>query len=147
MTYKDIINDLKDIIVDHLFVETYGYGNISDISVPDNEEPPNYPYVFLNPQSISMGRTNFATTLNMIVMTQVNDSEDSELAGQDLCVQIVQDILSVYTNTTTTPLLDISTPVNMIPFKERFQDDVVGATATITINYGKAIDGCNTPIS
>jgi hypothetical protein len=35
--------------------------------------------------------------------------------------------------------------VSIEVFKERFQDDVVGATATVTINYGKALDGCDNP--
>ena len=146
MTYKELIDTLEQIIINHWMVETYGYGNISDIMVPDNEEPANYPYVFINPVDIDMDRTNFAVNLNMIAMTQVQDGEDNELSGQDLCVRILSDIISEFTNTDGFPLYDVSLPVSITPFKERFQDDVVGATAALTINYAKAIDGCNTPI-
>lgn len=145
MTYKNIIDNLESIINAHHFVETYGYGNLSDIATPDSETPPNYPYVFINPTDINNGRTDFNLSLNMIVMTQVQDKEANELAGQDKCMQILQDIVSVYTNTNNDPLLDIETPFNVTPFKERFSDDVVGVTANITINYAKAIDGCDTP--
>ena len=147
MTYKNIVDSLETIINAHNFIETYGYGNLSDIAVPDNEEPPNYPYAFVNPVDVSNGRNSFSWTFNLIVMTQVNDNEDAEIAGQDECMQIIQDIVSIYTNTTNDPLLDIETPFTMTPFKERFQDDVVGATAVLTINYAKAIDGCDTPFS
>jgi len=146
MTYKELIDTLETIINNHAFVDTYGYGNISDIMVPDNEEPADYPYVFLNPVDINMDRTNFAVNLNMIAMTQVQDGEDNELTGQDLCVRILSDVISEFTNQTDYPLFDVELPVTIAPFKERFQDDVVGATAALTINYAKAIDGCNTPV-
>jgi len=145
MTYKNLVDSLKDIITAHYMVKTYGYGTISDISFPDNEEPPNYPYIFVNPVDVSNTRNSFNWTFNLIAMTQVNDGEDSELAGQDECMQIIQDIVSVFTNTNDDPLLDITTPFTVTPFVERFQDDVVGATAVLTINYAKAIDGCDTP--
>ena len=146
MNYKTLIDTLENIITNHLFVKTYGYGNISDISVPDNEEPADYPYVFLNPVNVSLDRQQFVVTLNMIAMTQVKDSEDKELAGQDLCINIIADIISQFTNTTDYSLFDIQTPTLITPFKERFQDDVVGATASLTIVYGKPIDGCDVPI-
>jgi len=147
MTYKNLIDNLEGIINSHLFIQTYGYGQLSDIAVPEGGEPPNYPYAFINPVDVSNGRNSFNCTLNLILMTQVNDGQDNELSGQDECMQYIQDIVSVFTNTNNDPLLDISTPFSMTPFKERFQDDVVGATATLTINYAKAIDGCDTPFS
>ena len=147
MTYKELIDRLEAIITGHSFVETYGYGNLSDISVPDNEEPADYPYVFINPDSVDLGINNFSVTLNLIAMTQVQDGETNELSGQDLCIQILTDIIANFTNTTDDPLIDVVTPISINVFKERFQDDVVGATANVTINYGKGIDGCNLPIS
>ena len=145
MTYKNLVDNLKDIITAHYMVKTYGYGTISDISVPDNEEPPNYPYVFVNPDSISNGLSSFEWTFNLIVMTQVNDGEDAEVSGQDECIQIIQDIVSTYVSSMDNPLITFEEPFSVTPFKERFSDDVVGATALITLNYGKAIDGCDTP--
>ena len=147
MTYKETIDSILNIANAHLFVETTGYGNISDISVPDNEEPPNYPYVFLNPIDCNLERGAFEVNLNLIAMTQVFDTETDELSGQDLMIQILSDIISKYTNTTDDPLFDIITPVSVTPFKERFSDDVVGATAALTIRYGKSIEGCDTPFS
>ena len=146
MTYKDLVDRLLIIINDHAMVETTGYGNLSDIEVPDNEEPPNYPYVFLNPVNISNDRREFNLTLNMICMTQVVDEEVYEINGQSICIGIIQDIVSRFLMTNQDPLIDIVTPFTITPFKERFQDDVVGATATLVVNYGKPIDGCLVPL-
>jgi len=52
MTYKDLVDRLLTIANSHDIVELVGYGNISDIEVPDNESPPDYPYVFFNPVNI-----------------------------------------------------------------------------------------------
>ena len=148
MTYKDLVDRLLIIANSHDIVELVGYGNISDIEVPDNESPPDYPYVFFNPVNISNDRREFNLTMNLIAMTQVKDKEQNEIDGQSICVGIIQDIVAtfIYDTGNIDPLIDVVTPFTITPFKERFQDDVVGATATLTINYGKAIDGCNLPI-
>jgi len=148
MTYKDLVDRLLTIANSHAIVELVGYGNISDIEVPDNESPPDYPYVFFNPVNISNDRREFNLTMNLIAMTQVRDKEQNEIDGQSICIGIIQDIVAkfIYDTTVSDPLIDVVTPFTITPFKERFQDDVVGATATLTINYGKAIDGCNVPI-
>ena len=145
MTYKELVNSLQLAITNHLFINTQGYGNISDIEVPENEEPPNYPYAFINPLSTAYSRRDFTWTFNLILMTQVNDSQTDDLAGQDAMIQIISDLMSTYLLTNEDPLIDVTVPFTMVPFKERFQDDVVGATATITMTYGKPIDGCVIP--
>ena len=145
MTYKELVNQLQEVIADHYFINTQGYGELSDIEVPENEEPPNYPYAFINPVSMQSTRNNFTWTFNLILMTQVNASQTDDLKGQDEMIQIIQDICSTYMLTTDSPLMDILTPITITPFKERFQDDVVGATANITLSYAKAIDGCLIP--
>lgn len=147
MTYKDLIDRIMTIAGLHQMVELVGYGNLSDIEVPDNEEPPDYPYVFLNPVTVSNGRREFNLTMNLICMTQVKDAELCEIDGQSICIGIIQDIVSTFLNTNADPLIDVVTPFSITPFKERFQDKVVGATATLTINYGKAIDGCLVPFA
>ena len=149
MKYNELIDRLLVVIRTHDMVDTAGYGNLSDIEVPDNEEPPDYPYVFLNPVNVSVDRRSFSVNLNMIAMTQSPDKEQSEIDGQSICIGIITDVVAkfIYDTANLDPLIDFVTPFSVTPFKERFQDDVVGATANITINYGKAIDGCLIPFS
>jgi len=147
MTYKNLVDRLEEIIDAHYFINTRGYGNISDIEVPENEEPPNYPYAFINPVDMAYTRNSFTWNFNLILMTQVNDSQTDDLSGQDSMVQIISDVVSQFLLTTNDPLIDVVVPFTITPFKERFQDDVVGATANITMTYAKAIDGCDTPFS
>ena len=84
MKYNELIDRLLVVIRSHDMVDTAGYGNLSDIEVPDNEEPPDYPYVFLNPVNVSVDRRSFSVNLNMIAMTQSPDKEQSEIDGQSI---------------------------------------------------------------
>lgn len=147
MTYQFVINRFKEIIEAHPFIRTYGYGNISDIAVPETKEAPDYPYAFINPVQTQLNQKSFTATFNLIVMTQVLDNEDDELFGQSNCMKYINDILSQFVLTTNDPLLSVGFPVSMTPFKERFQDDVVGSTASVTISYGKGMSVCDSPIT
>lgn len=147
MTYQLLLSRLEEIITSHKFIFEYGYGNISDIAKPDDEKAPDYPYAFINPVQTTLNPQSFSATFNLIVMTQILDSEDDEIFGQSNCMKYINDILSQFVLTNNDPLINVSFPVNVTPFKERFQDDVVGATATFTITYGKAMSICDSPIS
>ena len=147
MIYKDILDRLETLANNHYFIEQFGYGNLSDIEVPDNEQPPKYPYIFVNPVNISQNRKYIDFNFNLIMMTQVEEGEDNEIFGQDSCVTFIQDIVSAFTNSNGNYLMDIQLPFNITVFKERFQSNVVGATANITISYAKALDYCEPRIS
>jgi hypothetical protein len=143
MIYKDILDRLETLANNHYFIEQYGYGNLSDIEVPDNEQPPKYPYMFVNPVNVSQDRRQINFNFNLIMMEQVEEGEDYEIAGQDACITYIQDIVSSFTNSNGNYLMDVQLPFSITPFKERFQDSVVGATANITISYAQSLDYCN----
>jgi hypothetical protein len=143
MIYKDILDRLETLANNHYFIEQFGYGNLSDIEVPDNEQPPKYPYMFINPVSINQDRRFITFNFNLIMMEQVEEDEDEEIKGQDACITYIQDIVSAFTNGSGNYLMDVVLPFNITVFKERFQDSVVGATANLTISYAKALDNCD----
>ncbi len=146
MNYIDIINQLKTLATDHKFIQQFGYGDLSDIAVPEDQEAPDYPYMFVNPIDVSrnVGSTEF--NCNLIIMTQVEDIENAEILGQSRCMNYLEDIISQFTNTAEYPLYSVVVPFTITPFKERFQDDVVGITANLTIQVASAISACDKPI-
>lgn len=117
MTYQLVIDRLKAVIEAHPFIHTYGYGNISDIAVPETKKTPNYPYAFINPVSTQITERSFTTTFNFIMMTQVFDTESDELFGQSNCMKYINDVLSQFVLTVNDPLLAVNFPVSMTPFK------------------------------
>ena len=68
MNYKNIIDLIKTICDNHYFINQFGYGDISDISTPDDNEAPDYPYVFLNPVTFNMGDKITSFNFNLITI-------------------------------------------------------------------------------
>ena len=147
MNYKNIIDIIQTICDNHYFINQFGYGEISDINTPEDKEPPNYPYVFINPVNISMGDKTTSFNFNLICMTQAYDTQTDTIQQQSNCMVYVKDIISKVNMTLDNPLIQFIEPYNITPFKERFSDDVVGATANISIEYANVLDNCFSKIS
>jgi hypothetical protein len=87
---------------------------------------------------------------NMIVMDMARGEVSDEpynnmLAIQSQCQQYIDDVLAyLYFGYTDNPNV-IYSGVTYTPFNERFQDDVAGMTATLTIQVPQAINNCITP--
>ena len=147
MTYKEIIDIFKKKVQGHFFVNEFGYGDISDIMTPDDGKAPYYPYIFLNPVSVSSNSKVSSFNFNLICMTQALDDEISIIKKQSDCIDNLRDIIARVNNTLIDPLVEIQEPFTFTPFKERFQDDVVGASCNLTVTYPTLLDACNTPIA
>ena len=143
MNYKEIVDLIKNTCEEHYFINQVGYGNLSDLNTPEDEEPPLYPYAFLNPVSISQSNNTGSLSLNLIIMTQTYENETSELTEQSNCVRYINDVISHINMNLVNPDVEFVTPFTITPFKERFSDDVVGATANITINFSSLFNDCD----
>jgi hypothetical protein len=147
MTYKEIIDIFKQKVQGHFFVNTFGYGDISDIMTPDSQEAPYYPYIFLNPVSVSATDRISSFNFNLICMTQSLEDETSIMRKQSDCIENLKDIIARVNNTLIDPQVEIQQPFTFTPFKERFQDDVVGASCNLTVTYPTLLDACVAPIA
>jgi hypothetical protein len=147
MTYKEIIDVFKQKVQGHFFINDFGYGDISDIMTPDDQQPPYYPYIFLNPISVTSGDRVSTFNFNLICMTQSNDDEQSIIRNQSDCIDNMRDIIARVNNTLIDPLIEVQTNYTFTPFKERFQDDVVGASCNISVTYPTILDACSAPIA
>lgn len=147
MKYKEIVDLIKGIVDGHVNINEFGYGNISDINTPDDEKAPDYPYVFLNPVSVTQGRNTGTFNANLICMTQTYETTDDELLQQSNCINYLQQIISNINMNLDNPDVEFSLPYTITPFKERFSDNVVGATANISITYVSLLDDCRSPIN
>ena len=78
-------------------------------------------------------------------MTQVTDNFSEILDGQNLCYEILSDVVSQINYIITDDIYKVNTPINLTPFKERFDDDVVGFTATLNIEYSDPLNACDRP--
>jgi len=143
MKYKEIVDLIKNTCEEHYFINQVGYGNLSDLNTPEDEEPPLYPYAFINPVSISQSNNIGSLSINLIMMTQTYENETSELTQQSNCIKYINDVISHINMNLVNPDVEFVTPFTITPFKERFSDDVVGATANITINFSSLFNDCD----
>ena len=102
MTYQQVVNRLLAIMSSHFLINEVGYGNLSDIHTPDDEESPDYPYAFLNPISVNVGEYSFSSQFNLILMDQVTDGDTTaaeDIKVQSNCLMYLQDIMSHFRQT------------------------------------------------
>lgn len=147
MTYNEIIDIFKKKVQGHFFINEFGYGDISDIMTPNDGKAPYYPYIFLNPVTVTSNDRTSSFNFNLICMTQCRDDEYQIIKKQSDCIDNLRDIIAQVNNTLIDPLVEIQPNYTFTPFKERFQDDVVGASCNITVTYPSQLNACNVPIS
>ena len=149
MTYKELVDNIKATVDDHLILRDFGYGALTDIKTVDEGTRVDYPYAFLNPtQSTRTGQT-VTYRFNLIVMDVAQedptDGFDNYLKVQSACQQYIDDILANLRFGKPYKDFDLTLNVNLTPFKERFQDTVAGMTATLEIEVPLALNDCIAP--
>ena len=156
MNYQEIVNRIQDITNQHKMLADFGYGDLSDLKVRfentsgDASVQADYPYLFLNPGVHGRNGGVVTYNFNMIVMDmargEVSDQPyNNMLAIQSQCQQYIDDVIAyLHDGFKDTPDV-IYTGVTYTPFNERFQDEVSGMTATLTIEVPQPINNCITP--
>ena len=130
----------------------FGYGQISDIKTRSEGmgelEGADYPYLFLNPGVHQRTESQITYNFNMIIMDMAREEEGEEYQNflniQSNCIQYCDDVLArLRYHYKDKP--EILFTVGYTPFYERFQDDLAGATATISIVVPQNINECIAP--
>jgi len=154
MNYNDVVNRFKTIVEDHRMLVDFGYGQISDIKTRSEGmgelEGADYPYLFLNPGVHNRDQSTITYNFNMIIMDMAREEEASEYQNflniQSNCIQYCDDVIArLYYYYKDKP--EVSFNISYTPFYERFQDDLAGATATISITVPNNIDDCISPFN
>ena len=150
MTYKELVDSIKDAVDAHMILRDFGYGALTDIKTVDEGTRVNYPYAFLNPTQSTRTGQSITYRFNLIVMDVVQEDPTNGFANylkvQSACQQYVDDILAALRFGTPPYDFDLTLNVNLTPFKERFQDTLAGMTATLEIEIPFALNLCEAPI-
>ena len=156
MTYQEIVNRIQSVTDNHKMLADFGYGDISDLKVrfentsDDSAVGADYPYLFLNPGVHQRNQSLVTYNFNMIVMDlargEVSDQPyNNMLAIQSQCQQYIDDVLAnLYYGFEDNPEVIFSS-VSYTTFNERFQDNVAGVTANLTIQVPQPLDNCISP--
>lgn len=156
MTYQDVLSDLTTLLDRHKMIQTWGYGNLSDLVTPFKKEDKagnatnvydiDYPYAFLQPLQHSLQKGKVTYNFNLIMMEQCENKPDSIIQAQSHCQQYIQDVLAeLYYN--YDQAYDFSLNSSLTPFKEKYDDTVSGMTANISLEIPMILNDCIAPFN
>ena len=153
MTYKEIINRFRTVTESHKMLQDFGYGQLSDLKTQSQlgpeEDGVDYPYLFLLPGTSNRQGPVMNYSFNMIVMDMARGEEgdvyDNYVTIQSQCQQYIDDVLAhLYYYYKDQPEITL-TGINYTPFKESYQDELAGMTASITIQVPTPLNECIAP--
>tara|TARA_R110000803_G_scaffold20518_8_gene52726 strand:- start:846 stop:1817 length:972 start_codon:yes stop_codon:yes gene_type:complete len=158
MTYQDVVNRIQTIVNNHYQLADFGYGDLSDLKTRfentsgDSAVQADYPYLFLNPGVHNRNLTTMTYNFNMLVMDMARGEVADQpynniLAIQSQCQQMIDDVLAdLYYGFTDQPEV-MRANMSYTPFNERFQDDVAGMTASLSIEVPTGLNLCVAPLA
>ena len=146
MTYKELVDRIEDAVTRHKMLVDFGYGQLSDIKVLDNSgDGADYPYAFLLPGVVTRNSQAITYSFSLIVM-EMAQSPREILKVQSDCMQYINDILAdLRFDTTFTGDVNLSQSIQV--FRERFQDEVAGATLNLQVTVADTINFCDAPLN
>lgn len=145
MTYKELVDRIEDAVTRHKMLVDFGYGQLSDIKVLDNsDDGADYPYAFLLPTGIARANQAVTYSFSLIVMEMALNPRQI-LEVQSNCVQYINDLIADLRFDSTFDG-DVSLTQSIQVFRERFQDEVAGATLNLQVTVADQIDRCEAPV-
>lgn len=145
-TYKELINYFESLSLSQLSVNQFGVGELSDIDVQTNTETPTkYPLVFMIPQPSTMDRFGkLILGFSFIVADIAKNQEDLAVNTHNNTLMIMQDIFSkIILSSEKDVQFTIQTPIGIVPFVERFNNNLAGWTAEINVEVTSPFDICS----
>lgn len=146
-TYKELIDLFRSICTSQLAVKQFQVGQLSDIDNQNVEHTfVRFPLVFMIPTQSSMDRFGkMLLGFSFIVMDIAkNNEEQLAIDTHNNTLMIMQDIFSKFIMTDwNTVGAKIETPIYMTPFVERFNNNLCGWSAEISVEIQSPFDYCN----
>jgi len=145
--FKQVTEIFREISLSQESVKQFQIGELSDLDVENAEHTfVRFPLVYMVPQPSIMDRFGKMTLGFSFVVCDIvkNNEEFLTIDTQNNCLMIMQDIFSkfIMTDWATVPL-KIETPITMIPFMERFNNNLAGWAAEINVEVQNPFNLCD----
>lgn len=154
VNYKTIIQDLSGIAYYHPQVNSFGFGDITQIT-QDNETilSPVYPKVYVVPDNVQFSQNRILYNFSIIIMDRVNEQTNNQEDVMSDTLEISKDIFTILYQSYAQQYGGFSvdyTPLwgpNVTPFLERFEDIVAGWTLNLTVEQPFDYNQCVLPFT
>lgn len=145
-TYKQVIKEFENIALSQMSVKQFQVGELSDLDVENEKHPfQRFPVVFMVPQQSSLDRFGKMTLgFSLIVADIAKNEEELQVDTHNSTLMIMQDIFSKIIMTNWNDVdLNLETPINIVPFVERFNNNLAGWTAEINVDVKSPFNLCD----
>jgi hypothetical protein len=148
-SYKQVVEVFRELASTHQAVKQFGIGQVSDIDIQTEENPfQRFPLVFLVPTLSQMDRFGKVVLgFRMVVCDIAKDNEEEVTVNtQNNTFMIIQDLLSkIILTGWDTVGITVQTPVNLIPFQEKFNNNLTGWEAQLSVIVQSPFNYCAAP--
>jgi hypothetical protein len=146
-TFKELVDLFRTICTSQLAVKQFQLGQLSDIDVQNVDNTfVRYPLVFMIPGQSSMDRFGKVQLgFSFMVMDIAKDNEEQlAIDTWNNTFMIAQDIFSKFIMTDwLTVGANIDTPIYLLPFQERFNNNLCGWSAEISVEIQSPFNLCD----
>jgi hypothetical protein len=152
VNYYQIIQDLSGIAYHHPQINSFGYGDITQITmdVETNKEPV-YARMYVVPGDVIIRQNRLNINLNIIVMDIINDDYSNQLEVMSDTLETIKDIWTILYQSYTAQYGGFTIDYEPLwspevePFLERFESVLGGHTIRLTIELPYDYNTCVIP--
>jgi len=154
VNYKQIIQDLSGIAYNHQQINSFGYGDITQITMDiETQQEPIYTKMYVVPGEVVLAQNRLDYNFSIIILDQVNNDLSNQQDVMSDTLEITKDIFTILYQSYTATFGGFSIDYeplwgpNATPFLERFETILGGWTLNITIQQPFDYNTCVLPIS
>lgn len=137
--YKDLVNRILTISLDHLAVNFSAYGETFDII---NDRSCRYPIIFLQPQPTTVSEKELNYTFNMFYLDQLEKDKSN---GLDVFSEGHSVLVDIIFKLNEEPGIKFIFDSTIEPIAENYDQSLRGWVCAITINDFIDLDVCLSP--
>lgn len=154
VNFKQIIQDLSGIAYNHPQINSFGFGDITQITMDiETEKEPLYTKMYVIPGSVALNQNRLDYTFSIVILDRVNDDYSNQRDVMSDTLEIAKDIFTILYQSYTAQYGNFSVDYeplwnpNVTPFLERFETILGGWTLNLTIEQPFDYNTCVLPIS
>jgi hypothetical protein len=141
-TLNQILNDLTTICANHAQVNSFNFGDVSDISASEQES---YPLVWADVVSSSINENTLEISMNIMVMDIQKADATNERDTLSDCLSIAQDVYAELNDPSFGDYFLIQPNVSLTPMREALPDMVNGWEMNIIFELEQTRNRCQVP--
>ena len=153
VNYKQIIQDLSGIAYYHEQIKSFGYGDITQITMDvETKQEPLYTRMYVVPGDVVLAQNRLDYNFSIIIMDQINADLSNQRDVMSDTLEICKDLFTILYQSYTSEWGGFSInyePLwgpNVTPFLERFETVLGGWTMNLTIEQPFDYNRCVIPI-